>query len=206
MWFSKRLITPSCVLRLDGAPRNNLSGGYKRSVSSETRPFLCERQDTLQVHNSQAAHPQAPLKLTVPHWSFGAAISLLIGFTVVQTVWYEEYSHSMKHNTYAAWKYCVSTTLGTQDSFRSFSASYGWRTIFSGKSYARTRYRMNHLASIEHSLPAVGDGPAPGPRQIPLKNRATKMIKATLTVTCRSPSPLQGQRGESFLRTRGRNK
>jgi hypothetical protein len=43
---------------------------------------------------------------------FGAAISLLIGFMVVQTVWYEEYSHSMKHNTYAAWKYCVSTTLG----------------------------------------------------------------------------------------------
>ena len=56
---------------------------------------------------------------------FGAAVSLLITFMVVQTVRYEEYSHSLRHNSYSAWKSCVSTSLG-YTGLLSFVLGFGW--------------------------------------------------------------------------------
>jgi hypothetical protein len=43
---------------------------------------------------------------------FGCCIACLVFFMVVQSVWYEEYSHSADHSTYKRWKYAASMSLG----------------------------------------------------------------------------------------------
>ena len=62
---------------------------------------------------------------------FGAAIALLIAFMLLQTVWYEEYTHSLHHSTYKAWKYCLSNALG-YTGLLSFLLGFVWlaRNLF----------------------------------------------------------------------------
>jgi hypothetical protein len=62
---------------------------------------------------------------------FGAAIALLITFMVLQTVWYEEYCHSVTHSTYKAWKYALCTSLGWSG-LLAFLLGFGWlaRNLF----------------------------------------------------------------------------
>jgi hypothetical protein len=43
---------------------------------------------------------------------FGMSIALCIAFMLLQTVWYEEYSHNASHSTYRAWKYALCNVLG----------------------------------------------------------------------------------------------
>jgi hypothetical protein len=43
---------------------------------------------------------------------FAACIACLIIFMVTQTVWYEQYSHSAKRDTYYQWKYALCSALG----------------------------------------------------------------------------------------------
>jgi hypothetical protein len=56
---------------------------------------------------------------------FGIAIAFLVAFMVCQNVWYEEYSHSAEHNTYKAWKYAISMSLGYAGLI-SFVLGFGW--------------------------------------------------------------------------------
>ena len=43
---------------------------------------------------------------------FGSSIGLLIVFIGVQTLWYEQYCHRPKHDSYVPWKYAMSNALG----------------------------------------------------------------------------------------------
>jgi hypothetical protein len=43
---------------------------------------------------------------------FGLCIALMIGFMIVQTVWYEEYCHSLKYDSYSKVKFAISSCLG----------------------------------------------------------------------------------------------
>ena len=56
---------------------------------------------------------------------FGFAIASLIGFMTVQDIWYEEYCHSPKHDTFKAWKYATSTSLGATG-LLSFVLAFLW--------------------------------------------------------------------------------
>ena len=56
---------------------------------------------------------------------FGTAIFLLIAFLLWMTYCYEEYCHSPNHDTYRAWKYCITQTLGIIG-FLSFLLGFGW--------------------------------------------------------------------------------
>jgi hypothetical protein len=43
---------------------------------------------------------------------FGACVAMLIGFMILQTLWYEEYCHRPRHDSYRAWKYALCNVLG----------------------------------------------------------------------------------------------
>jgi len=43
---------------------------------------------------------------------FGTCIALMITFMVLQTYWYEQYSHSSTHSTYVRWKYALIVSFG----------------------------------------------------------------------------------------------
>jgi len=59
---------------------------------------------------------------------FGAAIALLIAFMILQTVWYEEYCHSPKHDTYRAWKYALCNVLGWTG-LLAFLLGFSWLAV-----------------------------------------------------------------------------
>jgi hypothetical protein len=59
---------------------------------------------------------------------FGSAIALLIIFMLLQTLWYEEYSHSPTHSTYKAWKYALCNSLGFSGLI-SFLLGFGWLAV-----------------------------------------------------------------------------
>jgi hypothetical protein len=59
---------------------------------------------------------------------FGITIATLIIFMLVQDLWYEEYCHSPKHNTYKAWKYATSYSLGFTG-LVSFVLGFGWLAL-----------------------------------------------------------------------------
>jgi len=56
---------------------------------------------------------------------FGAAIFFLILFLLWMTYCYEEYCHSPVHDTYRAWKYAITQSLGWIG-FISFILGFGW--------------------------------------------------------------------------------
>jgi len=62
---------------------------------------------------------------------FGFCIACLVFFMVLQSIWYEEYSHSPNHSSYKRWKYALSTSLGWTG-LLSFVLSFLWlaRNLF----------------------------------------------------------------------------
>ena len=63
---------------------------------------------------------------------FGCSIAFMIVFMTLQTIWYEEYSHSPDHGTYTAWKYAFCNAVAWTGLI-SFVLAFGWlaRNIFS---------------------------------------------------------------------------
>lgn len=97
------------------------------ALSSGAIAFLISTQTNLKPPLS--AFVQAVVETTpIIVGFFGAAIGLLIGFMVLQTVWYEEYCHSPKHDSYRAWKYALCTSLGWSG-LTAFVLGFGWMAV-----------------------------------------------------------------------------
>lgn len=56
---------------------------------------------------------------------FGASILLLILFLLWMAYCYEDYCHTPGHDSYRAWKYAVTVSLGVMG-FISFICGFGW--------------------------------------------------------------------------------
>jgi hypothetical protein len=56
---------------------------------------------------------------------FGASILLLILFLLWMAYCYEDYCHTPGHDSYSAWKYAVTVSLGVMG-FISFICGFGW--------------------------------------------------------------------------------
>jgi len=56
---------------------------------------------------------------------FGFSVANLVGFMVAQSVFYEEYCHSSKHDSYVRWKYATSQCLGWTG-LLAFVVGFGW--------------------------------------------------------------------------------
>jgi len=56
---------------------------------------------------------------------FGASILFLIMFLLWMAFWYEDYCHHAEHNSYRAWKYALSVSLGLMG-YISFVFGFGW--------------------------------------------------------------------------------
>lgn len=56
---------------------------------------------------------------------FGASIFLLVCFLGWMAYWYEDYCHQPKHNSYRAWKYATTVSLGLSG-FLAFIFAFVW--------------------------------------------------------------------------------
>jgi hypothetical protein len=56
---------------------------------------------------------------------FGSSIFLLVCFLAWMAYWYEDYCHQAGHNSYAAWKYATTVSLGL-NGFLAFIFAFGW--------------------------------------------------------------------------------
>jgi hypothetical protein len=56
---------------------------------------------------------------------FGASILFLIMFLLWMAYCYEDYSHKPEHNSYSAWKYALTVSLGLMGFF-AFMCGFGW--------------------------------------------------------------------------------
>lgn len=56
---------------------------------------------------------------------FGASIFLLVCFLAWMAYWYEDYCHHPGHDSYGAWKYATTVSLGL-NGFLAFIFAFGW--------------------------------------------------------------------------------
>jgi hypothetical protein len=56
---------------------------------------------------------------------FASSIAFMIVYMVLETVWYEQYCHSVQHNTYKRWKYALNAAMGWTG-LLSFVTGFGW--------------------------------------------------------------------------------
>jgi hypothetical protein len=82
---------------------------------------------------------------------FGASIFLLISFLLWMGYCYEEYSHSNMHDTYRAWKYALTQSLGFMG-FIGFLLGFIW---FGSYVFAHAQNTSSSAAAVVSQLPSA---------------------------------------------------
>ena len=93
---------------------------------------------------------------------FGAAIFLLLVVLLWMTYCYEQYSHSKDHDTYRAWKYALSQTLGSMG-FLAFLLGFLWL----GNCVSAASIQTKAPPAVTNGIPAASSGPAGNALQQP---------------------------------------
>jgi hypothetical protein len=144
-WFAFRRVRKGWHYYFD--PKHNSDAGLKRE-GGDFGPHMQRYQDLAKFAITLSAgavaflintlvNQKSPVPLVAQRaidctpivvGYFGATIATLILFILVQDLWYEEYCHSPAHNTYKAWKYATSYSLGFTG-LLSFVLGFGWLAV-----------------------------------------------------------------------------
>jgi hypothetical protein len=94
---------------------------------------------------------------------FGASIFLLVSFLLWMGYCYEAYSHSSKHDTYRAWKYALTQSLGLMG-FIAFLLGFIW---FGSYVFANAQNASSLAAAAAPSIASAVQSPAaPAPQSL----------------------------------------